>query len=371
MTSRPAALAGLTVLDLTRMLPGAFASQMLADLGEEVIKVEDPRGGDYNSTRAPLVKTESGSFLLLNRNKKSLTLNLKSPAVKEAFLSLADKADVVLEGFQPGVMDRLGLAYEVLRARNTRLVYCAISGFGQDGPHRLTPGHDINYLAIAGALQLFGKAGEPPIVPDLSIADVGGGSLIATTGILAALLSRVSTGEGQYVSVSMTDGTVAWFALHGADYLVGGIEPRGGERLLIGQGALLRRIHLPRRATRGCGRHRVAVLNALLRSHRAARGRAHTLSGGGSGVAAARSHCPADVAASSRRMGRLGRSRRRSALACQFHGRGVPRSADHAPTHAAIRGSSRGGPRSPARFPGETFGDPMPNPPAASAAGGT
>jgi crotonobetainyl-CoA:carnitine CoA-transferase CaiB-like acyl-CoA transferase len=235
MNPPPAALAGLRILDLTRLLPGAFASQMLADMGAEVIKVEDPRGGDYNRTWAPLAKEESGSFLLLNRNKKSLTLNLKAASGKAAFLALCDTADVVLEGFRPGVMDRLGLSYDVLKERNPGLVYCAISGFGQDGPRRLSPGHDINYLALAGALQLFGKAGEPPIVPGLSIADVGGGSLMATTGILAALMSRTVTGRGQYVDVSMTDGTVAWLALHGADYLFGGIEPKGGERPFIGQ----------------------------------------------------------------------------------------------------------------------------------------
>jgi crotonobetainyl-CoA:carnitine CoA-transferase CaiB-like acyl-CoA transferase len=235
MNSRPAALAGLKILDLTRLLPGAFASQMLADMGAEVIKVEDPRGGDYNRSWPPLAKKESGSFLLLNRNKKSLTLNLKTASGKAAFLKLAETADVVLEGFRPGVMERLGLSYDVLKESNPGLVYCAISGFGQDGPRRLSPGHDINYLALAGALQLFGKAGEPPIVPGLSIADVGGGSLMATTGILAALLSRAATGRGQYVDVSMTDGTVAWLALHGADFLFGGIEPRGGERPFIGQ----------------------------------------------------------------------------------------------------------------------------------------
>lgn len=235
MSDRPAALSGLRVLDLTRLLPGAFASQMLADMGAEVVKIEDPRGGDYNRSWPPLAREESGSFLLLNRNKKSVTLNLKTPAGKAAFLRLADAADVVLEGFRPGVMDRLGLGYEVLAARNPGLVYCAISGFGQDGPRRLAAGHDINYLAIAGALQLFGKAGEAPIVPGLSIADVGGGSLMATTGILAALLSRSTTGLGQSVDVSMTDGAVAWLALHGADFLFGGVEPRGGERPFIGQ----------------------------------------------------------------------------------------------------------------------------------------
>ncbi len=229
------ALDGVTVLDLTRLLPGAFASQMLADMGAEVIKIEDPRGGDYNRSWEPKAKIESGSFLLLNRNKKSVTLNLKTPDGHAAFLKLAKTADILLEGFRPGVMARLGLDYETLKALNPGLIYCSLSGYGQDGPLRLAPGHDINYLGTAGALQLFGKAGEGPIVPGLSIADVGGGSLMASTGILAALYSRTVTGDGQYIDISMTDGSVAWLALHGADKLFGGIEPRGGERPWIGQ----------------------------------------------------------------------------------------------------------------------------------------
>jgi len=237
MTSRSGrgALEGIRVLDLTRLLPGAFCSQLLADMGAEVIKIEDPRGGDYNRSWEPKAKEESGSFLLLNRNKKSVTLNLKSPEGKEALRRLAAAADVLLEGFRPGVMTRLGLGYDTLKADNPRLIYCAISGFGQDGPLSLAPGHDINYLGLAGALQLFGRAGEGPMVPGLSIADVGGGSPMATTGILAALHARSVTGEGQHIDISMTDGVVAWLALHGADQLFGGIEPRGGERPFIGQ----------------------------------------------------------------------------------------------------------------------------------------
>jgi len=231
----PPALAGLKVLDLTRLLPGAFCSLMLADLGADVLKVEQPEGGDYNRSFPPLNRAESGSFLLLNRNKKSITLNLKAEEGRAILLKLVKEADVLLEGFRPGVMDRLGLGYETLAKINPRLVYCAISGYGQDGPSRLKPGHDLNYLAEAGALQLFGKAGEGPIVPGLSIADVGGGSLMASTGILAALLARATTGRGQFVDVSMHDGAISWLALHGADYLFAGIEPKGGERPFIGQ----------------------------------------------------------------------------------------------------------------------------------------
>jgi crotonobetainyl-CoA:carnitine CoA-transferase CaiB-like acyl-CoA transferase len=182
-----------------------------------------------------MAKTESGSFLLLNRNKRSITLDLKLPTAKEAFLKLVETADVVLEGYRPGVMDRLGVGYEALSKVHPGIIFCAISGYGQDGPKRLTPGHDLNYLAEAGALQLFGTPGKPPIVPGLSIADVGGGSLMATTGIMAALLSRARTGKGQFVDISMFDGSMSWLSLHSPDYLFAGIEPRGGERQFIGQ----------------------------------------------------------------------------------------------------------------------------------------
>lgn len=235
MLTQPMALEGLRVLDLTRLLPGAFATQILADMGADVLKIEQPGSGDYNRAFAPIAKEESGSFLLLNRNKRSLTLNLKTGEGKEILRDLVRDADVLIEGFRPGVMERLGLSFESLREINPGLIYCAISGYGQDGPWRLRPGHDLNYMAEAGALQLFGKGGEGPIVPGLSVADVGGGSLMATTGILAALISRGGTGQGQFVDISMHDGAISWLALHGADKLFAGIEPKGGERALIGQ----------------------------------------------------------------------------------------------------------------------------------------
>lgn len=228
------ALTGLRILDLTRLLPGGFCTQLLADMGAEVIKIEQPGAGDYNRTFLPLAKHESGSFLLLNRNKQSITLNLKEEAGKAIFRKLCVDADIVVEGFRPGVMDRLGLGYDALEEINSRLIFCAISGFGQDGPYRLKTGHDLNYLAIAGALQLFGQRGQGPIVPGLSIADVGGGSLMAIAGILAAVIARGRTGKGQFVDISMTDGAMSWLSYHGADYLFAGEEPRGGEAKFIG-----------------------------------------------------------------------------------------------------------------------------------------
>ena len=237
MLTQQMALDGLKVLDLTRLLPGAFATQILADMGADVLKVEQPGSGDYNRAFAPIAKEESGSFLLLNRNKRSLTLNLKTEEGKAILRDLVRDADILVEGFRPGVMERLGVGYDSLRAINPRLIYCAISGYGQTGPWKLRPGHDLNYLAEAGALQLFGKAGEGPIVPGLSVADVGGGSLMATTGILAALWSQARTGLGQFVDISMHDGAISWLSLHGAETLFAGIEPKGGERPFIGQAA--------------------------------------------------------------------------------------------------------------------------------------
>lgn len=231
---KPAALEGIRVLDLTRLLPGATCTMLLADLGADVLKIEQPGSGDYNRSFTPIHKKESGSFLLLNRNKRSMTLNLKSDAAIKIFKELVAQSDVVIEGFRPGVMDRLGLGYEVLKAVNQNIIVCSISGFGQTGPLRQASGHDINYMALAGALQLFATPQTGPIVPGLSIADVGGGSLMAVYGILAALLARHKTGEGQYIDVSMYDGLMTWLAYHGADYLFANVEPRGGERPFIG-----------------------------------------------------------------------------------------------------------------------------------------
>lgn len=228
------ALDGIKVLDLTRLLPGAFCTQLLADYGADVLKIEHPVGGDYNRQFAPIAKEESGSFLLLNRNKRSLTLDLKQATGKEIFRRLALEADVIVEGYRPGVMKRLGLDYESLREANPGLVYCAITGYGQDGPYAQAAGHDLNYMALTGALQLFGTPQTGPIVPGLSIADVGGGSLMAAFGILAALMARKSSRRGQFVDISMTDGLVSWLCYHAADYLFGGIEPKGGGRPFLG-----------------------------------------------------------------------------------------------------------------------------------------
>ena len=225
----PKALPGLKILDASRLLPAALCTQMLADLGAEVLKVEEPGRGDYQRTFPPMGKVDSGTFLLCNRNKQSITLNLKSEEGKAIFKQLAAESDVVVEGFRPGVMKRLGLDYETLKELNPRLIYCAVSGFGQDGPYMMVAGHDLNYMGIIGALPLFGMAGGPPMVPGLLTADVGGGTLMAAYGILAALLARQATGEGQFVDVSMMDGAMSFIAYHASEPMFGNVDPKGGE----------------------------------------------------------------------------------------------------------------------------------------------
>src|SRR2546427_805010 len=205
------ALAGLRLLDLSRLLPGPYCSLLFADLGADVIKVEEPGRGDYARQTAPLVGEPGigASFLLLNRNKRSLSVNLKQEAGKAVFRRLVQTADVVLESFRPSVMDRLGLGWESLRALTRRLVYCAISGYGQDGPYRDVVGHDVNYLGVAGALSVTGPRGGAPLVPGVPVADLGGGALFAAFAIAAALHHRGESGEGPLIDVSMTGGVVS------------------------------------------------------------------------------------------------------------------------------------------------------------------
>ena len=194
----PGALQGLRVLDLSRLLPGGFCTLLLADMGAEVLKVEDTAGGDYIRWMPPYYGGEaeqqsgvaSAYFLALNRNKRSLRLNLKHERGREVLLRLVEDYDVLVESFRPGVMDRLGVGYDALRARNPRLIYCPISGYGQDGPLTERSGHDTNYLALNGLLGLTGRRGGPPVQSAGQIADLGGGGLMAAVGILAAVVER-------------------------------------------------------------------------------------------------------------------------------------------------------------------------------------
>jgi crotonobetainyl-CoA:carnitine CoA-transferase CaiB-like acyl-CoA transferase len=207
---------------------------MLADLGAEVIKIEEPGFGDYIRWVPPLIRGKSYRYLVLNRNKKSLTLNLKSREGREIFIKLASKSDVVLESFRPGVAKRLGIGYGELKAANPRLIYCAISGYGQDGPYRDLPGHDINYIGYAGVLGITGQKDGLPVVPGVQIADIGGGGMLALTSILTAIIARMKTGLGQFVDVSMFDGVVSWLTIHAAEYFGEGKSPQRGKMMLSG-----------------------------------------------------------------------------------------------------------------------------------------
>jgi alpha-methylacyl-CoA racemase len=227
-------LAGIRVLDLSRLLPGGLCSLLLSDYGADVLKVEDTGDGDYvRWWGTPVAGAEPSAaappFVALNRGKRSIRVDLKSTAGREVIERLAESYDVLLESFRPGVMDRLGLGYRVLHGRNRRLVYCAITGFGQDaGRYRDQPAHDLNYVGLSGLLDMSGDGGGPPVQPALQIADVGGGSLLACFGVLAALRERERSGEGQLVDVPMTAGTTALMPVDSARELSGqGSSARG------------------------------------------------------------------------------------------------------------------------------------------------
>jgi crotonobetainyl-CoA:carnitine CoA-transferase CaiB-like acyl-CoA transferase len=217
-------LAGVVVLDLTRLLPGAVATQQLADWGAEVIKIEQPGAGDYARSMNPAV------FARTNSGKKSVSIDLKHPRGREAFLVLAQRADVLLEGNRPGVMARLGLNYEEVKAVNKRLIYVSLTGYGQSGPFAKLAGHDVNYMALGGVLSL-----NVPLIPGVQIADLVGGSMQVVTGILLALLARHRTGEGRYVDVSMYAGVHSLLTIPLAAWHDTGREPLAGKETLSGR----------------------------------------------------------------------------------------------------------------------------------------
>jgi alpha-methylacyl-CoA racemase len=238
-------LEGIRVLDLSRLLPGGFCSLLLADFGAEVLKVEDTGMGDYVRLSPPYYEgahesARSALFLALNRNKRSIRLDLKRERGREALLALVREYDVVLESFRPGVLERLGVGYERMREENPRIVYCAITGYGQESAKRLASGHDTNYLGLVGLLGLTGERGGEPVQAAGQIADLGGGALMAAFGIMAALRERDGgggvdgSGEGQFVDVSMADGSLSWLAMVAAAYLADGVVPRRGDLPLAG-----------------------------------------------------------------------------------------------------------------------------------------
>jgi alpha-methylacyl-CoA racemase len=229
------ALDDVRVLDLTRLLPGPFCTMLLADFGADVVKIEDVTSGDYMRWMPPLVEGSSAMFHPINRNKRSLAIDLKNPLGREAFLRLVDTADVVVESFRPGVMARLGLGFPALHERNPKLVLCSISGYGQDGPYRDRVGHDLNYAAIAGVLLLGGTAGGAPVMPGLQVGDLGGGALHAALAIMVAVHHAARTGEGQHCDVSMVDGLISWAAVHAAQLFATGEAPDPADGRLTGR----------------------------------------------------------------------------------------------------------------------------------------
>ena len=224
-------LTGIRILDLTRLLPGAYCTLLLADMGADVIKVEEPGAGDYMRWTPPLAGGQSALFNAINRNKRSVTLNLKADAGRDLLLRLVQGADVLVEGNRPGVMDRLGLGWEVVHARNPRLVMCSITGYGQDGPFASRAGHDLNYMATAGGLGLNGERDGPPVPPAVQVADIGGGGFQPAVAILGALVGVQRGGEGRWIDASMTDGAVSWLALALATHAGGETVARGHQRL--------------------------------------------------------------------------------------------------------------------------------------------
>ncbi|HEY8864372.1 MAG TPA: CaiB/BaiF CoA-transferase family protein [Candidatus Dormibacteraeota bacterium] len=224
-------LSGIRVLDLTRLLPGPFCTMLLADMGADVIKIEDPDGGDYMRWSPPLIDGQSVLFNAVNRNKRSVSVNLKSEPGRDLLLRLVDGADVLVEGNRPGVMKRLGLGWDVVHPRNPRLVMCSITGYGQDGPFAARAGHDLNYMATAGGLGLNGEKSTPPVPLSVQVADIGGGGLQPAVAILGALVAVQRGAEGRWLDVSMTDGAVSWLALALAARGAGEVVGRGDQRL--------------------------------------------------------------------------------------------------------------------------------------------
>jgi alpha-methylacyl-CoA racemase len=224
-------LTGIRVLDLTRLLPGAFCTMLLADMGADVIKVEEPDRGDYMRWTPPLVDGQSVLFNAINRNKRSLSLNLKELRGRDLLLQLLERADVLVEGNRPGVMDRLGLGWDVVHGRNPKVVMCSITGYGQDGPFAARAGHDLNYMATAGGLGLNGEKGGPPVPLAVQVADIGGGGLQPAVAILGALVAVQRGAAGRWLDVSMTDGAVSWLAMALAARGAGDEMARGDQRL--------------------------------------------------------------------------------------------------------------------------------------------
>jgi crotonobetainyl-CoA:carnitine CoA-transferase CaiB-like acyl-CoA transferase len=224
-------LEGIKIIELVHMPPGELCNMILGDFGAEIIKVEAvPRDGGRKLVAAEDTEALQSlmAFNALNRNKQSIQLNLKSEEGRQVFYKLAKDADVIVEGFRPGVAKRMGVDYQTIRQINPRIIYCALSGYGQDGPYSQYPGHDINYISFTGALNLIGWPGQPPAIPLNFIADFAGASLHGVMGIMLALFAREKTGKGQFVDISYTDSVITLMTFFLQQYLTGGLKfPRG------------------------------------------------------------------------------------------------------------------------------------------------
>ncbi|MFQ5521567.1 MAG: CaiB/BaiF CoA transferase family protein, partial [Candidatus Methylomirabilia bacterium] len=226
-------LDGIKILELARVAPGEFCTMMLADMGAEVLKIETPPS---DGEPEPQDEKRRAAHAFVNRNKRSMALNLKTPEGQAIFHSLATAADVIVEGFRPGVMKRLGGDYETIRKMNPRIIYCSLSGFGQDGPYKSYPAHDLNYLSLAGVLGLIGEPDRKPAIPLNIVADYGGASLHGALGIVLALYARERTGEGQHVDIAYLDTTLSLLAAtpNLRFYFSDGLAPRRGGGFLGG-----------------------------------------------------------------------------------------------------------------------------------------
>ncbi len=218
------ALEGIKILDLSRLFPGPYCSMILADLGAEVLRIEDRRFAG-----------EGPGMPTVMRNKRHMTLNLKHPQARDIFYRLARERDVILEGFRPGVTERLGIDYETIKNFTDKIIYCSVTGYGQDGPYKNMVGHDVNYLSFGGVLGLNGEAGGRPVVPPIQVADMAAGGMNAALGIMAALIARQRTGRGQYIDISMLDGIVAMLPFPASLHWGLGQSPRRGDTLLSGR----------------------------------------------------------------------------------------------------------------------------------------
>jgi alpha-methylacyl-CoA racemase len=227
-------LCSLKVLDFSTLLPGPFASLLLADMGAEVLRIESPTRMDLVRVLPPHADGVSASHAYLNRNKRCMVLDLKQPAAVEVVKQLVQEYDIVLEQFRPGVMERLGVGYAALKALNPRLIYVSITGYGQTGPYKDRAGHDINYLALSGLASYTGRRESGPLPLGIQAADIAGGSMHGVMGLLAAVIQRQVTGQGQHVDISMTDCAFSLHAMAGAGYLACGVEPHMEDQALNG-----------------------------------------------------------------------------------------------------------------------------------------